>query len=771
MQRFLRTVVDHPWLTLVAIGVVTGVLGGFIPGIQTEQDFMKYLPEDDPAVQAMRRAEERYGAQAFSLIALVHDAGVLNLSTLAKIEGIEEEISHIPGVELVQSPLSAQVITGTEAAIVVGPAGPGGRAPKTPEELAAFRERALASQVVGTLLSEDERAAAIMFTLDPRLTTPELEVIAQQVMDIVAEQEGPERIYVAGGPYEALYMRDVMMHDISLLLPVVILVIALVLYTSFRTLRGVLIPLGVTGLAIVWTVGAMALAGVPFTVVSIIMPVILVAIGSADGIHILNRYYEAAAHSSRREAVITAMADMTSPVLMTSLTTAAGFLALLFSFLIPQREFGLFTAVGIISAMIISFTLIPAALMILPLPKGRALALEGGWLSRGLARLGRGVARRRAWVLGAAVVVLGVALASMPLLELETDVRQYIGEDTPILETYQVMEEYFGGAMQMTIEIDTGQRNGLRDPELLGRIVALQGFLEEDPWISQTSSLADLVRELSQKFHGDDPAYYVVPADPRAVSQLLELFTLQGGGLGSMATRDLSAGMVAARLTGITSSRQVEELEGKVEEYLTQHFPDVRAESVGVTRVTVSLMERLLRSQIWSLMVSLLAVWAVVSLLARSATFGLVSIVPLILTVAVNFGVMVLAGRPLDIATMMIGSVVIGIGVDYAVHFQSRFRREFARSGDPQGSLERTMRTSGRGIAYNALTIALGFAVLLLSGFAGTSTFGWLISAAMALSALCALTVIPALLSVWHPRFLRKKESRAGFQPAQGGQL
>ncbi|MDD2912808.1 MAG: efflux RND transporter permease subunit [Candidatus Bipolaricaulis anaerobius] len=757
-------IVDHPWWVIALTGAITLLFAAFIPGIKTEQDFREYLPRDDPAVQALEQAEERYGAQIFSLIAFEADDAVFQVSTLEKIKDLEDRIAEIPGVEEVQSLLTAQIITGTEAAITVGPAAPGGRVPETTEELAAYRDRVMGSrQLRGLFVSEDGQAAAIMFKLDPRLSTVETEEIARKVEAMAREYEGPERIYLAGGMFEALEAQRMMTRDLKVLLPVAVVMIVVVLYLSFRSLRGVVIPLVVVCLGVIWTVGAMAIAGVPFTVISIIIPVILLAMGTADGIHIVNRYYEVAARGrSKREVVLATMDEITSPVVMTSLTTIAGFLSLLATFLVPQRQFGVFTAVGMAALLLLSLTLIPALLSLLRLPATgtKEQQLEHGFLARGLARLGSGVVRHRAWVLAIAVVLVAISLVGVPRLRLETELSQYIGEDSPIAQTMQVMDDRFGGAMQLAIEIDTGRRDGLKDPEVLAKIAALEEFLEAEPAISTTSSIADMVREMNQKFHGDDPAYYVIPEDGRLVSQLLFLFTFQGGSLGSMALGDFSSGEVFARVQGIDSTQEIEELMERIQAYLDENFNvhGIRAQEVGIAQVSISLLNRLVASQATSLGTSMVAVWAIVALLMRSLLAGLISLIPLVITVALNFGFMAYTGRPLDIATMMIGSIVIGVGIDYAIHFQSRFRLEYARAKNPNPgrAIEQTMRTSGRGIVYNAVTVGLGFAVLVFSTLKGTAIFGSLIATAMGLSALAALTVIPALLATLRPRSITR---------------
>jgi hypothetical protein len=764
VRKITGWVVDHPWITIAVMGAITLIFAAFIPQMETEQDFKEFLPNDDPAVRAMEEAEDRYGAQIFSLIAIEVDDTVFKTSTLQKIKEMEELFTDIEGVEEVQSPLSAQVITGTETAILVGPAAKGEQVPETPEDLAEFQERVMGSRMLkGRLVSEDGQATAIMVKLDPRLSTTKMQEIAEEITGIAKEYESPERIYLAGGSFEGLEAQKMMMRDLWVLIPLAIAVIIAVLYLSFRSRRGIIIPLLVVLLSVIWAVGIMAICGVPFTPISIIIPVILLAIGSADGIHILNRYYEEASkgNSSKREIVVETMVDMFSPVVMTSLTTAAGFMALLSSFLIPQREFGVFTTIGILAAMVLSLTLVPALLSLLKLPaegKKKEWQLEHNLFSRGLSKLGTAVYRHRAWVLGIALILLVASLVGVPKLRLETEMSQFMGEDSPIAKTMDVMEEHFGGAMQMGIEIDTGTRDGLKDPATLAKIVELEEFLESQAHISSPSSIADLVREMNQKFHGDDPAYYVIPEDRRLVSQLLLLFTFQGGSLGSMALGDFSAGEVFARMGGIEGTRDIKQLVETVQAYLDENFAEggVKARMVGITQVSVSLLNRLVASQATSLGTSTVAVWVIVSLLMGSFVAGMISMVPLILTIAINFGFMAYTGRPLDIATIMIGSIVIGIGIDYAIHFQSRFRLEFARdeNPDPAKALQRTMCTSGRGITYNAITVGLGFAVLVFSSTGGMGAFGSLVAGAMVISAISALTVIPALLATWKPKFL-----------------
>ena len=384
MRRFFEAIVDHPYFTIGVILLITLGFLAFLPRLRTDTDFSHYIDKDDPTVMAMERAEDRYGTQALLMVAVENENGIFNRETLEKISTMERAFSELAGVDEVTGPLSAQVITGTATMLTVGPAATGEEVPETSDAMAAYRERVIASNTVRDyIVSSDGKAAVISIKL--KLDADDV-AAAKQVVEIVDRYNtAPDHIYITGLPYMNLVLTQSMGKDLKILLPLVILVIILVLYLSFQTLRGVLLPRVVVSISALWTLGLMAIFDVPVTIISFILPVILMAIGIADGIHVLNRYHEETAKGLlKREAILNTMEEMRGAVVMTSLTTMGGFLALLSSYLIPQRQFGLFTAAGVLAAMILSLVLIPALLSVLRVPRKRARGEADGILTRTL---------------------------------------------------------------------------------------------------------------------------------------------------------------------------------------------------------------------------------------------------------------------------------------------------------------------------------------------------------------------------------------------------
>jgi len=756
--KFIEWVESHPWLTLAGVGLVTVMflVATATLGLRSESDFTKFMPEDNPSVAAFNRAKDTYGSQDLFLVSLVAPDTIFNTETLSKFKEMEERFDALPETDKVRGPATSDVIYGTQNAIVVEDAMPS--VPQTPEEVATYKARVMGDRnLKGIVVSENGKAGAISIKLTLGADAP---TAVNKIKAIAAEYEGPETIYVAGEPVLRSTIAETMVSDLQKLVPFVVLVLVLVLFLSFRSLRGVFIPLSVVILSTIWAIGTMALFDQPMTPFSVIMPVMLIAIGAADGIHILNKYYEEAAQKNRhrKEIVLKTMGEMLSPVILTSLTTAAGFLALLGSFLWPQRSFGVITAVGILYALVLSVTLLPALLARLPVPKPRTKEADFGrsWISAILASWSRLVIRYRVGFMVASALILVVFATALPNMAIESKSETFLGEDNPVVQSLHVMDENFGGSRQMAIEIRTGQRDGLKKPEVLNEIKALQDYLLSLPKVGQVSSVAKIVSQMNETLHASDPAYYAIPDDPRLAAQI---FILYSGDLDNMALGDFSKGEVVARVKSL-GSEEMTQLVADVNRYLDAHFDGpVKAEMVGSIREFASLIPMIANSQMISLLLSLTGAFFIVVFLTRSWMFGVMSVIPMVFTVVISFGAMVLAGIPLDIATVMLGSIAIGIGIDYSIHFISRYKQEFGQNLAFAAAYENTMRTAGKGIFFNAIALVLSFGVLLLSSFQGNINFGRLVVLTMLISSISAMTVIPTLLASKTMRFLQSTPS------------
>ncbi|MGB9860761.1 MAG: efflux RND transporter permease subunit [Candidatus Bipolaricaulaceae bacterium] len=755
MGRFTRLVTEHPYLVLASIALVSLAFLAFLPRIGFQADYSKMLPGDDPVVAQYKRTRDLFGGQSMFILAITaEDGGTLfDLPSLQKLYALTDELKKLTDEGLAEEVISAanvKIVEGTAAALVVHPilSGP----PASAEDVELFRKKVLAERTVrDNLILSDGTGAIIVIRLSASVEKREdiQAQILQRLEEIAQRYQGPEKFYISGDAAFMVYVNRYMRQDLAYLLPIAVGVIVLVLFLSFRNLWGVVLPLGVVVVGLIWTMGLFGLAGGRLTMISTFLPVVLVVVGSAYGIHVVNDFFQRISRGmGHKEAVKDTVQEMFVPVLGAATTTAAGFLTLLSSFLVPTREFGLFSAFGVMVSFLLAMLMIPAIFMVIPLPKVRVA--QGEMKSaKGFARI---LAGKPVVVLLVVAAFLGVLALGIPGLKVESDVTRYFRGNSPVVEALRVVDERFGGSQELSVVIDTGKRDGLKDPAVLRFMDRLQRFLEERPEVGSTSSLADLVKESYFTLKGDDPAFYTIPETSRAVAQVLLLYEMGGGEVtASMATRDFRVGRISARVRSVGLSGY-DALVKAVEEFVAKGKPASLADwyITGSPSLYIQLSKKLIASQLVSLGTSFGAVGFIVAVLMLSLGAGLLSLTPLFVAVAGNFGVMGYVGAYLDMATVMIASLTVGIGVDYAVHFLNRYRNE-RRAGLPhEEALAETYRTSGRAIVVNALTLALGFLVMLLSRFGALNTFGWLFALTMVTSALGALLVLPSLLA-WIP--------------------
>ncbi|HOB40136.1 MAG: MMPL family transporter [Limnochordia bacterium] len=760
MQRWFKLVLDHPWVVMGVVVVLTAFAASFLPRITFDASIDAMIPEDDPVLLELMEVVDDFGTQDLFLIAVQSD-NVFNPAVLKKIHDLAAELEALPGVAEVQSPFNAQKVTSGFWGIEIAPMT--AELPQSPEEIEDFKKDILDSPYAGRLVTADGRGAALFLELESLSLIPDLSELMGQIEEIAARYAGPEEIHVVGDAYILYYTERAMKQDLLKLVPFVVVIVGAVLYATLRSALGIVLPLVTVGTSVIWTVALMIWQGIPVSIISMVMPVILVTIGIASSIHILNKYQEALSGGlPKRQALEQTFGAITSPVVMAALTTAAGFAALITAFVEPIREFGVLTAVGVILAMALSLSLVPAILMLVKEPKVRLAEdkpAREGLLTRILLSFVHWAVYRPKRLVAVVVALLIVFALGAGLITLESNIVNYFGASSPVKRATMVIEEVFGGSMQIAVVLDTGEPDGIKDPAVLAELVTIQEYLNSFDTINHATSVADVIRELNQAMWDGDPEFYTLPDSPEAVAQLLLLFSMQGGsGLDSLVTYDYSRALVTAQMKTLDAEAMGQVI-SQVESFLKERYgaeSGLQAYLSGTPKVMQRLMNRYVQTQVSSLVSSGIMVGLIVSLLMKSVVLGLFSLIPLAFTVVVNFGIMGFAGLPLDAVTSMISSVAIGIGVDYAIHYISRYRWEAASGQGTAAALERTGTSAGRAIIFNALALIAGFLVLVFSHFRAIAVFGLLISAAMIVSSLAALLVVPLLLNFSAKRQLRK---------------
>ena len=314
MQRWFKFILDHPWPVIALVVLITIAAASFLPRITFNASIDAMIPEDDPVLAELAAVVDDFGTQDLFLVAFQAE-DVFSPSTLKKISDLAAELEALPGVTEVQSPLNAQRVESGFWGIEIAPMT--SELPQSPEAIAEFKTAILDSPYAGRLVTADGRGAALFLELDGLAVGPERNVLMDQVDQIVSRYQGPEKIHVVGDAYILYYTEQVMKQDLVRLVPFVVVIIGAVLYASLRSFLGIVLPLVTVGTSVIWTVALMIWRGIPVSMISMVMPVILVTIGIASSIHILNKYQEGLDKGLAKKAALEeTFAAITAPVLM-----------------------------------------------------------------------------------------------------------------------------------------------------------------------------------------------------------------------------------------------------------------------------------------------------------------------------------------------------------------------------------------------------------------------------------------------------------------------
>src|SRR5262245_9482358 len=759
-------VVARPRAVLAGVLLLCAASGAALlrldpPGLRLEIDPSTelLLPAGDPAVDVYRRAVRDFGDDQLFVIAMETE-GVFEPANLAALRRVGDAVSRLDGVRSVRSLARVTSFRFDREAgwIEVRPFIE--EIPEEPGELARLRERALADPVyLRNLVSEDGRTAALNVSLremtDQALIRSDLD---GRIGAILAAETTPERrFHVSGRPHIKSRMYQTMTRDLAVLIPTAICVLAAVLVFATGTLRGVLLPLGNVGIAVLWTFAAMALLGRPLSVLSVLLAPTLVAVGSVYGVHVVNRYDEdVAAGGERPEIVLRCMRHMIVPVLISGTTTVVGYGSLLWTDVPAVFEVGAFSVLGVAAVVALSLTALPALLVLLPLPtlsrpgarpdaRLRLSARIGAALDRGLARLYAYTTRHATPILVAWALVSALAAAAVPRIVVDTDYLSFFGAESPVRRDFEAVDRLLAGVVPLYVVVEGDEPGRLRDPETLRRLEALQAKLDAIPGVSRTSSFLEPLRMLNRAVSGDDPAAERIPDTREGVAELL--FMIPKHDLARFATVDQSAANLVVR-TGEVGSAAMRRLTSRIEAALADGaLPEgMRADVTGSAVLLDRAADGVAGTQAATVVLAGAAMFLLLAVGLGSARLGLVAMIPNVVPVLVFFGTLGLGAAPLSLPTSLIANAALGISIDDTAHYLVRYRGERRLGCSPDEAIRRCTQMVGRPIALANAMLILGFGSVAASEFATLRQFGALSAYTLVVCIVADLLLLPAVL-------------------------
>lgn len=749
MKKTLSYIIKFRTLILLTILAITLVMGWQMKNLKINSDIISSLPDDDPAAVLYKEIGEKYQGSTIGII-IVNSENLYSAQTIADVATITDIVQSTKGVESVTSLANIINIKTDEYGLEVGNLVDIYALPETEEELMNLKNEVESNEMYkGVIVSNDGKSTIVMFTL---ATDVNQEEVGKEIKEKIAAQNFSHGITYGGLPMMMQELSTIIFNDMVWLIPSVAILLLIILFLSFKSVRGTILPLITVSIAITWTLGLMAILGYEITMIGGIIPVILFAVGSAYSIHVINHIRENQEEDYRKR-ILSSLGYLVLPVFLSSLTTVFGFVSFIFgSYLTMIKDFGIFCAVGTFFSFILALTFIPALISFFPTPPRRVSDKESLLTKKFLRPLSSLVLKYPKYVLifWISLVILGIIGTFK--IDRSTNLASFFNKKSETRIAEETLQEQFGGSAPVYVLF----KGDVHDPDFLAKMGDFSDFLKTNPHISHVTSIVDLIEQMNEAM-GEGRK---LPTDRAKIEQLW--FLLEGHEvMEQLVSDDLDEAIIQTRFSSINTN-DTKKFIDEVEEYITAHQDEnVTIQLSGIPSVYVNMDSSLLKSQLSSLSIAIVLVLLLISISLRSLKLGIMGIVPILVTVSAVFGFMGFTGISLDVATVSVASIVLGIGIDYSIHTISSFNYYFKIKNDIDYAIKNTICIIGKSIMINATAVGLGFSVLLFSHLIPMKFMGLLIAISMLLSSLGALTLLPIMIIINHNyknKLLTKKQ-------------
>lgn len=748
-------VVRRPRLIIAVVVALTVFFAfGLRRGLQLDVSPLAFVARQSQERRDFAEARKDFGAEDYLLIAVVCD-DVFTPDNLSRLRKLHQQIERTSGVASVLSlsnvPYARSLPDGASLE---------GLLPESfndPQRLAEARAVATSDRLYsGNLVSTDARTAALNVLLKSELPTVKRHELTRRIYDLV-RHAGFSAFYFTGDPFMQWRSTEALKTDLTIFFPLTLILTSLLLWLCFRSFVAVTLPLITIGVGLVWLIGLMAFFNAHFTILGLMLPTLMLAIGCSYMIHVLNQIGIADSagneasicnpQSDKLAAIESAMRFINLPVVVSALTIIAGFLSLAFTEIPAIRSTGIYAAIGAAFTMILSLTFIPAMLAVLHTRAKSFRAGLNGSMVRLLEGTGRWATSHQKLLYVLTIILVVISFIGVLRIKIDIDYFHFFKPTAePSIALAEINKRLLGPVVFEVII--AGKRPGeIETPDVLRRIGELQDFAEHQKapngqGIDRALSVVDFIKHLNRAFHGNDPQAYAIPTDSKVIGDLLS----DRDQLKGFLTEDGSSARVMIR-SSLFASQTMAVAIRNLEKHGRELLPEFRVFATGTFVLLNRTSDQIADEQEQSISIALVTIFVMLALLFRSVRVGLTALVPNLIPVLFFFGFMGWRGIPLNLTTSLVASVVLGLAVDNAVQFIVRFRRVQAHNPSLREAIIESMRLSGRPIIYANVALAVTFAIFAISNFEPISSFG-LLSAVTIIGCLIEdLVLLPSRLT------------------------
>ncbi|MBU0720245.1 MMPL family transporter [bacterium] len=768
----------HPKKIILVILAVSLLLISNLPKITIDTSTEGFLHKQDPALVEYEKFKEQFG-QDEKIMVVIRGKDIFDITFLEKLQKLHTHLAdNTPYLNDITSLINARNTRGEGDRLIVEDLFYAW--PSNAQELEDIKNIARNNEMYKNLLLNEQNTLTTII-LEPNAyegsknldalagfaeETPaeDLEFLkdtsksemVRKAAQIAKEFSSEDfDVFIAGSLAVNDYNKQSVQKDMQKFIKLVLLMMMLFLFVVFRRISAVILPIFIVVLSLLSTVGIMALVGTPITIPTQILPSFLLAVGIGAVVHLLAMFFKHLdKHSDKNKAISFALGHSGLAIIMTSLTTAAGLLSFSTAEIAPIADLGIFAAVGVMVALLNTIILLPALLAVLPIKKAKKVQIkEFTLMNRFLDSVAIFSFKHAKPIVGISGVIAVVFFYFATQVEFKHDPLSWQPDNSPIKTATNTVDKELKGSVTMEVIIDTQKENGLYNSELLTKIDSLrkkaQAIQNEKYFVGKGWSVAEVLKEIHRALHENQQKYYVITENDALIPQEFLLFENSGSDdLEDLVDSSFSKARLTLKLPWMEAGKY-EALSNELTALMKSELgDDVKITITGM----VPLFQRTLSAAMSSMAVSYVVAFVLIAmmmmLLLSSVKIGLISMIPNLLPIIMTLGFMSMVHMPLDMFTMLVGAIVIGLSVDDTVHFFHNFARYHHQGLGVKRSVEETMMGTGSALVATTVVLSLGFYVYMFASLNNLINFGILAGGAITIALISNIILGPALLTL-----------------------
>jgi uncharacterized protein len=774
MWNFLvKLILRNRLANLITIVALTIVMGFFALKVELSYEYAQMLPESDPVNQSYTAFKETFKEDGSIFFVGMKTDKMKQLEFFTEWAALTSEVNEKFGVKEVFSIANLFYLKKNEE---IKKFEIDKVFEKMPQSQVEFDS--LYAKVMNLLFYEDfvftssKDLHVMLIWIEEEVLNSKDRVEAiysiQDHIELFAQRHQVD-IHYSGLPFIRTVISQMIKQELLLFMLMSIIVSMVILLFFFRSVRAVILPICIVGIGVIWSLGIMELIGYKITVLTGILPPILIIIGIENCIYLLTRYHrEMQEHGGVGRALTRVIQKVGYATLLTNVTTAVGFAAFMVTGNSILVEFGIVASLSIILMFVFSIILIPVLYSFFSPPKERHTKhLDKNWVNGLYFIINKIVMNYRGWVFGFTLILFAAGIVGLLQLNQRGTMVDDIPHGHPLYEDLLFFEKNLGGVLPYEISIDTRKRNGLTELKNINKINDFQNLLLSYPEIGKPLSYIEIVKFAKQAFYNNNPNMFDIPSnhernfvfsympklDSTSTNEMLQAFT----------DTNMQIARVSARLKNL-NTQEIAKLNNELRVKIDSIFPpeDYQVDITGTAVVFLKGSSYLVKNLLWSLLVAMIAISILMYLLFNSFKMVLVSMVPNILPQIMTAALMGYLGIDIKPSTIIIYSIALGISVDAAIHLLSRYRQQLNENNwDVKKSIQSALKETSVGMVYSGIVLILGFAVFTLSKFGGTQSLGFLVAFTLTIAMFSNLILLPSLIL----RFEKSVTTKAFAKP------